>query len=156
MKGEASKAMGDGQSVCMADKRHLGDNVVMNEEQPTPEQPTEAPLVEVKPDETLPLEPQSQDPRRRLRELLAIPDRDRTDAVWDEIIGLEIELAPGNRATSPQADAGRRQESGRRQEPGRRPEQARRQEPPSSAKPVKRFFKRPRRGQGAPTKRFGT
>lgn len=37
------------------------------------------------------------DPRRRLRELLAIPERDRTDAEWDEINELEIQLAPGNR-----------------------------------------------------------
>ena len=38
-----------------------------------------------------------QDPRRRLRELLSIPERDRTDPQWDEIIELEITLAPGNR-----------------------------------------------------------
>jgi hypothetical protein len=38
------------------------------------------------------------DPRRRLRELLSIPERDRTDAQWDEINELEIQLAPGNRA----------------------------------------------------------
>jgi hypothetical protein len=37
------------------------------------------------------------DPRRRLRELLAIAERDRTDAQWDEINELEIQLAPGNR-----------------------------------------------------------
>jgi hypothetical protein len=37
------------------------------------------------------------DPRRRLRELLAVPERDRTDAQWDEINELEIQLAPGNR-----------------------------------------------------------
>lgn len=41
---------------------------------------------------------QPQDPRRRLRELLAIPERDRTDAQWDEIVELEIQTAPGNRA----------------------------------------------------------
>jgi hypothetical protein len=34
------------------------------------------------------------DPRRRLRELLTIPERDRTDEQWDEIIELEITLAP--------------------------------------------------------------
>jgi len=39
------------------------------------------------------------DPRRRLRELLSIPERDRTDPQWDEINELEIQLAPGNRAT---------------------------------------------------------
>ena len=113
----------------------------MNDEKPITEQPIEAP----------PPEPQAQDPRRRLRELLAIAERERTDAVWDEIIALEIELAPGNRASSPQADVGRRQEPGRRQESGRRPEQqGRRQDPGSGAKPAKRFFKKHKRGPGAP------
>lgn len=37
------------------------------------------------------------DPRRRIRELLAIPERDRTDAEWDELNELEIQTAPGNR-----------------------------------------------------------
>lgn len=43
--------------------------------------------------------PQQQglDQRRRLRELLSIPEAQRSDAVWDEIIELEIQLAPGNR-----------------------------------------------------------
>jgi hypothetical protein len=127
----------------------------MNEETPTPEQPAEAkPLEEAKPlDEAKPVEPQSPDPRRRLRELLAVPERDRTDAVWDEIASLEIELAPGNRLASPQSDPGRSQEQPRRQEQGRRPEQARRQQPPSGARPGKRFFQRPRRGgPGGPPK----
>ena len=128
----------------MAGKRRSEDNAVMNDEKPIPEQPLEAP----------PPEPQAPDPRRRLRELLAIPERERTDAVWDEIIALEIQLAPGNRATSPQADVGRRPEPGRRQESGRRPEQQmRRQEPNSGAKPAKRFFKKHKRGPGTPTQR---
>jgi len=133
----------------------------MNEEKPT--QPTPTPHPETPRDETAPVKPQVQDPRRRLRELLAIPERDRADAIWDEIVQLEIELAPGNRAPSTQADAGRGQEPGQRQEPGRRqdpgrrqerrPEQARRQEGTSDAKPGKRFFsKRSKRGPGAPTK----
>jgi hypothetical protein len=33
-----------------------------------------------------------------MRELLAIPDRDRTDAEWDELNELEIQTAPGNRS----------------------------------------------------------
>lgn len=37
------------------------------------------------------------DPRRRIRELLSIPERDRTDAEWDELNELEIQTAPGNR-----------------------------------------------------------
>lgn len=34
--------------------------------------------------------------RQRLRELLSVPERERSDAQWDEIIELEIRLAPGN------------------------------------------------------------
>jgi hypothetical protein len=127
----------------MAGKRCSEDNAGMNDEKPITEQPGEAP----------PAEPQAPDPRRRLRELLATPERDRTDAVWDEIIALEIQLAPGNRATSPQAEVGRRPEPGRRQDPGRRPEQLRRQDPASGAKPAKRFFKKHKRGPGSPTQR---
>ena len=40
------------------------------------------------------------DVRRRLRELLSIPERERTDEIWDEIIELEIQTAPGNRLPS--------------------------------------------------------
>src|SRR5438309_404416 len=39
-------------------------------------------------------------PRRRLQELLAIPDSQRTEAQWDELNELEIKLAPGNRESS--------------------------------------------------------
>lgn len=52
-----------------------------------PESPPENPPVAAPPN----------DNRRRLRELLSIPERDRTDEQWDEIIELEIQLAPGNR-----------------------------------------------------------
>ncbi len=142
----------------------------MNKGNPTPgqsgePQPAEAPRDEAQRDdaqrneaqrneaqraEAQPAEPQERDARRRLRELLAIPDRDRTDAVWDEIVTLEIQLAPGTRAPSGQPEGG-----GRRQEPGRRqgrPEQARRREGSSDAKPSKHYFKRPKRGPGSPNK----
>lgn len=33
-------------------------------------------------------------PQARLRELLAIPERLRTDAQWDEIIEIEISMGP--------------------------------------------------------------
>lgn len=46
------------------------------------------------------------DPRRRIRELLAIPDRDRTDAEWDELNELEIQTAPGNRVNGQQPFSG--------------------------------------------------
>jgi len=123
----------------------------MNEEQPSMEQPVETPPVEAQRNEQH--APPAHDPRRRLRELLAIPERDRTDPVWDEIISLEIETAPGNRAVSPQQEGGggRHQEPGRQQQ-GRRPEQqqARRQDPGSRPKPGQRFFKKRKRGPGAP------
>jgi len=54
---------------------------------PNPENPPEAPVTVAPPPDT----------RRRLRDLLSIPERDRTDEQWDEIIELEIQLAPGNR-----------------------------------------------------------
>jgi hypothetical protein len=50
------------------------------------------------PESPAPPSPPPFDPRRRLRELLSVPERDRTDAQWDEINELEIQLAPGNRA----------------------------------------------------------
>lgn len=46
-------------------------------------------------------------PRRRLQELLAIPDSERTDAQWDELNDLEIQLAPGNRLDGPAPGGGR-------------------------------------------------
>ena len=57
---------------------------------PNPENPPEAPVAVAPPPDT----------RRRLRELLSIPERDRTDEQWDEIIELEIQLAPGNRVSA--------------------------------------------------------
>ena len=47
-------------------------------------------------------EPQPISPRARLQELLAIPERQRTDEQWDEINELEITLAAGNRPGAPQ------------------------------------------------------
>lgn len=96
-------------------------------------------------------EPQAPDPRRRLRELLAIPDHQRTDAIWDEIIELEICLAPGNRIQGAQAEPGRRPQ-GPGQNQARRPEQPRRQDAVPGSKPAKRFFKKAKRPPGAPPK----
>jgi hypothetical protein len=58
--------------------------------------------------ENTPSAPPPNDNRRRLRELLSIPERDRTDEQWDEIIELEIQLAPGNRISGnePQGNGG--------------------------------------------------
>ncbi len=53
--------------------------------------------------------PEPVSPRRRLQELLAIPERQRTDEQWDEINELEIKLASANREDAP--DQGARREA---------------------------------------------
>lgn len=152
--------------------------------EPVPEAPAEAPPVSVvqqQEEAPIPVEveagrpaaPPLPDPRRRLRELLAIPDRDRTDALWDELIELEIQLAPGNRAPGPNANA----DVGRGgQKPGRFAGQGRHQDStngaprhgnrpdgagpgangtngtPGAPRPAKRFFKKARRGPRPPAK----
>jgi len=88
-------------------------------------------------------------PRQRLQALLAIPERQRTDAQWDELIELEIVLAPGNREGAPQPGGGRRNPNG---PPGGHPK------PggggggggggPHGKKPGKKFHKRPPKGNG--------
>lgn len=60
---------------------------------------------ETPPEDSVPVAPQS-DLRRRLRELLAVPERDRTDEQWDEIIELEIQFAPGNRLSGNESHGG--------------------------------------------------
>lgn len=54
--------------------------------------------------------------RARIRQLNAIPDRDRTDAEWEELNELEIMLAPGNREGAP--DPSRLQQQNRMRGPG--------------------------------------
>ena len=53
--------------------------------------------------------PEPVSPRRRLQELLAIPERQRTDEQWDEINELEIKLASANREDAP--DQGTRRDA---------------------------------------------
>jgi hypothetical protein len=128
----------------------------MSEEQPIEQPPVESVPNDPPAADPVRNEPPPPDPRRRLRELLAIPDHQRTDAIWDEIIELEICLAPGNRvAQGGQAEQpGRRQGAGQGQGQGqgRRPEQARRQDATPGAKPAKRFFKKSKRPPGSPPK----
>ena len=56
--------------------------------------------------ENVPVVAPALDTRRRLRELLSVPERDRTDEQWDEIIELEIQLAPGNRISGNETHGG--------------------------------------------------
>jgi hypothetical protein len=80
----------------------LGDNDLMNQinepdSQPSEEQSQSVPQAPASnPGPSAPVAPVF-DPRRRLRELLSIPESQRTDPQWDEIIELEVQLAPGNR-----------------------------------------------------------
>ena len=77
---------------------NLDDNDRMDEiEKPnTPVAEPIAPPAQTSSAEPIP-SPPSFDPRRRLRELLSVPEGQRTDPQWDEIIELEVQLAPGNR-----------------------------------------------------------
>ena len=73
-------------------------------------------------------DPQPIDLRRRIRELNAIPERDRTDAEWDELNELEIRTAPGNRDYDrPQDRQGDRRPGGMGQQ-GQQGQQGRRQD----------------------------
>lgn len=118
----------------------------MNEQNSPPEQPSEQPADAQANETRVQREPAPQDPRRRLRELLAIPERDRSDAQWDEIIALEIQLAPENRVSSGQGQPGRHQDQGRGN-----PQQARRSRPgPGGNKPSRRFSKKSKRRPGVP------
>lgn len=91
-------------------------------------------------------EPQPFSPRRRLQELLAIPDNQRTEAEWDELNELEIKLAPGNRADAP-GNRGEGQGQGQRRGGG--PQQGRNNANPNAnpgspaKKPFKKFHKKP-------------
>lgn len=78
-------------------------------------------------------------PRRRLQELQAIPERERTDEQWDELNELEIALASANRVDGQDRNGGG---GGRRNAPaaGDQPK------PGGGAqakKPFKKFPKRP-------------
>jgi hypothetical protein len=82
-------------------------------------------------------EPHPISPRARLQALRAIPERDRTDAEWDELNEIEIMLAAGNRESAPEQGA-----QSNRTAPGGRP---RPNGGPSGRNPGKRFHPRPRK-----------
>jgi hypothetical protein len=96
-------------------------------------------------------EPQPISPRRRLQELLAIPDNQRSEAEWDELNELEIKLAPGNRADAPnQRSDGPPQGQGQRRNGPQPPRHANPGANPNNPnagtqgkKPFKKFHKKP-------------
>lgn len=106
-------------------------------------------------------DPEPIDPRRRIRELTAIPERDRTDEQWDELNELEIRTAPGNRESERQLDRSLGKRPGSTA-PVRRPDrnagfngngtrlEARPQDGRPESRPPKRQHRRSKRPVGAP------
>jgi hypothetical protein len=82
-----------------------------------------------------------------MQQLQAIPERQRTDAEWDELNELEIMLASGNRELPPG-----QQQHGMRG--GNQPNQGQRRDggAPDGRNPSRKFHKRSakRRGPGGP------
>ncbi len=103
--------------------------------------------------------PQPVPPRRRLQELRAIPDGQRSEAEWDELHELEISLAPGNRADGapPRGDfSPSRGEGQPRGEGGQRRPRANPPAAPANARPkegeeiVKKTFRKRSRKPAKP------
>jgi hypothetical protein len=82
-------------------------------------------------------------PRARLQQLQAIPERQRTDAEWDELNELEIMLASGNRQGAPNPNvrntppmsSGQQRQGGNQPRPGGGPHRGQR--------PGRKFHQRP-------------
>jgi len=92
-------------------------------------------------------------PRRRQQELLAIPERLRTDAEWDELNELEITLASANRVQanepamrrSPTASTGKPRTASHPR-PAGQPRQGGQPRPAAGdpgKRPARKFHKRP-------------
>jgi hypothetical protein len=78
---------------------------------------------------------------QRLQELLAIPERQRSEAQWDEINELEITLTPVNRAVTSEQAARRRiaTPAGQQLKP---------RDGTQGKRPLKKLRKRPSKGSG--------
>jgi hypothetical protein len=83
--------------------------------------------------------------RARMKELLAIPDRERTDEQWDELNELEIMMAVSNRNLSPHAPQGQKGNNNQR---GGGPRHGGAPQHPGN--PGRKFHNRPRRGRPPP------
>jgi hypothetical protein len=87
-------------------------------------------------------------PRRRQQELLAIPERQRTDAEWDELNELEITLASVNRVEAREPNVRRSPSATSDQPNSRRSPSATSDQPksgdrPQGKRPARKFHKRP-------------
>jgi hypothetical protein len=79
--------------------------------------------------------PEPISPHHRLQELLAIPERQRTEAQWDEINELEITLTPVNRAIT--------LERGFQRKPSLSADQFKPRDGTQGKRPLKKLRKRP-------------
>ncbi|TAK49108.1 MAG: hypothetical protein EPO27_05605 [Betaproteobacteria bacterium] len=86
-------------------------------------------------------ESQPPSPRARLQQLLAIPERQRTDADWEALNELEIALASVNREDAPLPGA---------RQPGAHADANRQSRPggPPGRKPMQKFHRRQPKGRG--------
>ena len=84
-------------------------------------------------------------PRSRLQALLAIPEKQRTEAQWDELNELEIMLAPGNREGSQEQNVRRNPNVSAPNpgHPGRQKQGGGGGGMPHGKKPLRKFHKRP-------------
>lgn len=93
-------------------------------------------------------------PRRRLQALLAIPDSQRTEEQWDEIVELEIQLAPGNRENGPGRDMRMVPAQQQNRKPGGKPHGGgapgnKPAAPQNAGKPMKKPRNKPRKPKAA-------
>jgi hypothetical protein len=132
-------------------RRRLVSWVMIEEPEVKEEQAEPKPVEEQKNQAAAP-NSQPQLSGRRLRELLAIPERERSDEIWDEIISLEIQLAPGNRAPTGQAAANGGGQPGNQPQAGRIGDQGQRRGPGPGMKSGKRFSNKSKRGPRRPAK----
>lgn len=83
--------------------------------------------------------PQPSSSYGRLQELLAIPERQRTEEQWDEINELEITLTPVNRAMTSERNV-------RRKAPTAPADQIKPRDGAHGKRPLKKLRKRPKPG----------
>ncbi|EHQ51877.1 hypothetical protein ECTPHS_04234 [Ectothiorhodospira sp. PHS-1] len=90
-------------------------------------------------------------PRRRLQTLLAIPDNQRTEEQWDEIIELEISLAPVNQISGGEKQAAETRGGGSSQRQARGARQPRSGSSGNGPR-TKKTFKKPASASKAPAR----
>ena len=89
--------------------------------------------------------PPHPNPRARLQQLQAIPERDRTEEQWDEMNEIEIMLAAGNRRVEAAHRQGQQHRSNPPMDPGRPTQGGAPPGPDNRKQGGRKFHKRPPR-----------